>query len=139
VNLTGVWLSLKYEVAHMPAHDGCTIVNLSSIYGLVGAAGTAAYTASKHAVAGLTRTAALDYAQHGIRLNALSPCYIRTPMVESVLNARPELEQWMVERTPLGRIGSPEEIGRVAVWLCSDAASYINGLIMPVDGGLTAQ
>lgn len=139
VNLTGVWLCMKHEIARMLASGGGAVVNLSSIYGVVSASGTAAYTASKHGVAGLTRAAALDYATQGIRVNAISPGYIRTPMVESVLAQKPGLEDWMVERTPLGRIGSPEEIGRVAVWLCSDAASFVNGLVMPVDGGLTAQ
>ncbi len=139
VNLSGVWLSMKYEIAQMLGNDGGAIVNLSSIYGVVAAAGTAAYTASKHAVVGLTRTAALDYAEQGIRVNAISPGYIRTPMVESVIAQRPELEEWMANRTPMGRIGSADEIGHVAVWLCSDAASYVNGMIMPVDGGLTAQ
>jgi NAD(P)-dependent dehydrogenase (short-subunit alcohol dehydrogenase family) len=130
---------MKYEIEQMLGHGGGAIVNLSSIYGVVAAAGTAAYTASKHAVVGLTRTAALDYAEQGIRVNAISPGYIRTPMVESVIAQRPELEQWMASRTPMGRIGSADEIGHVAVWLCSDAASYVNGMIMPVDGGLTAQ
>jgi len=138
VNLTGVWLSMKYEIAHMLAGGGA-IVNLSSIYGLVGASGTAAYTASKHAVAGLTKAAALDYAKQGIRVNAISPGYIRTPMVEAVIQEQPRLEDWMNARTPMGRIGVPDEIGQTAVWLCSDAASFVNGLIMPVDGGLTAK
>lgn len=139
VNLTGTWLCMQQEIPAMLAAGGGAIVNLSSIYGVVGAAGTAAYTASKHGVAGLTKVAALDYAQRGIRVNAISPGYIRTPMVQGVLDQKPELEDWMAARTPLGRIGSPEEIGQVAVWLCSPAASYVNGLIMPVDGGLTAQ
>ena len=139
VNLTGVWLSMKYELAPMLQRDAGAIVNLSSIYGLVGASGTAAYTASKHAVAGLTKTAALDYAKRGIRVNAISPGYVRTKMVESVLAAKPELEDWFVERTPAGTMGTPEEIAEVAVWLCSDAASFVTGLIMPVDGGVVAQ
>lgn len=139
VNLTGTWLCMKHQIGQMLQNDGGAIVNLSSIYGLVGAAGTAAYTASKHGVAGLTKTAAIDYARQGIRVNAISPGYIRTPMVQGVLDVQPELEKWMASRTPMGRIGSPEEIGQVAVWLCSDAAAYVNGLIMPVDGGLTSQ
>ena len=139
VNLTGTWLCMKHQIGQMLHNGGGAIVNLSSIYGLVGAAGTAAYTASKHGVAGLTKTAAIDYARQGIRVNAISPGYIRTPMVQGVLDVQPELEKWMASRTPMGRIGSPEEIGQVAVWLCSDAAAYVNGLIMPVDGGLTSQ
>ena len=139
VNVTGVWMSMKHEITHMLEHGGGAIVNLSSIYGLVAASGTAAYTSSKHAVAGLTKTAALDYAKQGIRVNAISPGYIRTPMVEGVLAKQPKLEDWMNSRTPMGRIGVPHEIGHTAVWLCSGAASFVNGLVMAVDGGLTAQ
>ena len=139
VNLTGVWLCMKQEIARMLEGDGGAIVNLSSIYGLVAAAGTAAYTASKHAVAGLTKTAALDYAKKNIRVNALSPGYTRTPLVEGVISHKPELENWFVERTPLGRMGIPREIAEAGVWLCSDAAAYLNGVILPVDGGVVAQ
>ena len=140
VNLTGVWLSMKEEVARMlEGGRGGAIVNLSSIYGLVAAAGTAAYTASKHAVAGLTRTAALDYARQNIRVNALSPGYTRTAMVEGVIAHKPEIEGWFVDRTPLGRMGTPREIAEAGVWLCSDAASFLTGVILPVDGGVVAQ
>ena len=140
VNLTGVWLCMKEEIARMlEGGRGGAIVNLSSIYGLVAAAGTAAYTASKHAVAGLTKTAALDYAKQGIRVNALGPGYTRTPLVERVISHKPEIEDWFVERTPLGRMGVPREIAEAAVWLCSDAAAYLNGVILPVDGGVVAQ
>ena len=140
VNLTGVWLSMKEEVARMlEGGRGGAIVNLSSIYGLVAAAGTAAYTASKHAVAGLTRTAALDYARQNIRVNALSPGYTRTAMVEGVIAHKPEIEDWFVGRTPLGRMGTPREIAEAGVWLCSDAASFLTGVILPVDGGVVAQ
>ena len=140
VNLTGVWLCMKEEIARMlEGGRGGAIVNLSSIYGLVAAAGTAAYTASKHAVAGLTKTAALDYAKQGIRVNALSPGYTRTPLVERVISHKPEIEDWFIERTPLGRMGIPREIAEAGVWLCSDAAAYLNGVILPVDGGVVAQ
>jgi NAD(P)-dependent dehydrogenase (short-subunit alcohol dehydrogenase family) len=140
VNLTGVWLCMKEEIARMlEGGRGGAIVNLSSIYGLVAAAGTAAYTASKHAVAGLTKTAALDYAKQGIRVNALSPGYTRTPLVEGVISHKPELEDWFVDRTPLGRMGIPREIAEAGVWLCSDAAAYLTGVILPVDGGVVAQ
>ena len=139
VNLTGVWLCMKREIERMLERGGGAIVNLSSIYGLVAAAGTAAYTASKHAVAGLTKTAALDYAKQGIRVNALSPGYTRTAMVEGVIALKPEIEDWFVERTPLGRMGTPREIAEAAVWLCSDAAAFVNGVILPVDGGVVAQ
>lgn len=140
VNLTGVWLCMKEEIARMlEGGRGGAIVNLSSIYGLVAAAGTAAYTASKHAVAGLTKTAALDYAKHDIRVNALSPGYTRTAMVEGVISHKPEIEDWFVARTPLGRMGTPREVAEAAVWLCSDAAAFLSGVILPVDGGLVAQ
>ena len=140
VNLTGVWLSMKHEIARMiEGGGGGAIVNLSSIYGLVAAAGTAAYTASKHAVAGLTKTAALDYAKQNIRVNALSPGYTRTAMVEGVISHKPEIEDWFVERTPLGRMGTPREIAEAGVWLCSDAAAFVSGVILPVDGGVVAQ
>ena len=139
VNLTGVWLCMKREIEPMLQGGGGAIVNLSSIYGLVAAAGTAAYTASKHAVAGLTKTAALDYAKQNIRVNALSPGYTRTAMVEGVVSSKPEIEDWMVGRTPLGRMGTPREIAEAAVWLCSDAAAFVSGVILPVDGGVVAQ
>ena len=138
VNLTGVWLCMKREIQPM-LEGGGAIVNLSSIYGLVAAAGTAAYTASKHAVAGLTKTAALDYAKQKIRVNALSPGYTRTAMVEGVISSKPGIEDWMVERTPLGRMGIPREIAEAGVWLCSDAAAFVSGVILPVDGGVVAQ
>ena len=140
VNLTGVWLCMKEEIARMlEGGRGGAIVNLSSIYGLVAAAGTAAYTASKHAVAGLTKTAALDYAKQNIRVNALSPGYTRTRMVEGVISHKPEIEGWFIERTPLGRMGTPREIAEAGVWLCSDAAAFLTGVILPVDGGVVAQ
>ena len=139
VNVTGVWLCMKQEIARMLEGGGGAIVNLSSIYGLVAAAGTAAYTASKHAVAGLTKTAALDYAKKNIRVNALSPGYTRTALVEGVISHKPEIEDWFVERTPIGRMGTPREIAEAAVWLCSDAASFLTGVVLPVDGGVVAQ
>ena len=139
VNVTGVWLSMKYEIEQMLVRGGGAIVNLSSIYGLVAAAGTAAYTASKHAVAGLTKTAALDYAARNIRVNALSPGYTRTQLVEGVIAANPQIVDWFKERTPLGRMGKPVEIAEAGVWLCSDAASFLTGVILPVDGGVVAQ
>lgn len=139
VNVTGVWLCMKQEIARMLEGGGGAIVNLSSIYGLVAAAGTAAYTASKHAVAGLTKTAALDYAKKNIRVNALSPGYTRTALVEGVISHKPEIEDWFVERTPIGRMGTPREIAEAGVWLCSDAASFLTGVVLPVDGGVVAQ
>ena len=140
VNLTGVWLCMKYEIPQMLQQGGGVIVNTASVAGLVGLAGRSAYVASKHGVVGITRTAALEYAQQGIRVNCVCPGYIRTPMVEYVLqHAGGQMEAQMVAREPIGRLGTPEEIAETVVWLCSDAASFVTGHTMTVDGGYTAQ
>ena len=140
VNLKGVWLCMKYEIIQMLKQGGGTIVNTASIMGLVGSwSGTVAYNASKHGVVGLTKTAALEYAQQGIRVNAVCPGYIRTPLIESALTSSPELEAQIVARHPVGRMGRPEEIAEAVVWLCSDAASFVTGHTMTVDGGYVAQ
>src|SRR4030095_14705982 len=107
---------------------------------LVGLAGRAAYVASKHGVVGITRTAALEYAQQGIRVNCVCPGYIRTPMVAYVLQqAGAQLEKQMEAREPIGRLGTPEEVAETVVWLCSDASSFVTGHTMAVDGGFVAQ
>jgi NAD(P)-dependent dehydrogenase (short-subunit alcohol dehydrogenase family) len=140
VNLTGVWLCMKYEIPQMLRHGGGAIVNTASVAGLVGLAGRSAYVASKHGVVGITRTAALEYAQQGIRVNCVCPGYIRTPMVAYVLqHAGAQMEAQMVAREPIGRLGTPEEIAETVVWLCSDAASFVTGHTMTVDGGFVAQ
>ena len=140
VNLTGVWLCMKYEIPQMLTHGGGAIVNTASVAGLVGLAGRSAYVASKHGVVGITRTAALEYAQQGIRVNCVCPGYIRTPMVEYVLqHAGAQIEAQMVAREPIGRLGTPEEIAETVVWLCSEAASFVTGHTMTVDGGFVAQ
>jgi len=140
VNLTGVWLCMKYEIPQMLQQGGGAIVNTTSVAGLVRLAGRAAYVASKHGVVGITRTAALEYAQQGIRVNCVCPGYIRTPMVAYVLQKEGEqLEQQMVAREPIGRLGTPEEVAETVVWLCSDAASFVTGHTMTVDGGFVAQ
>jgi len=140
VNLTGVWLCMKYEIPQMLRHGGGAIVNTASVAGLVGLAGRSAYVASKHGVVGITRTAALEYAQQGIRVNCVCPGYIRTPMVEYVLqHAGAQTEAQMVAREPIGRLGTPEEIAETVVWLCSDAAAFVTGHTMTVDGGFVAQ
>lgn len=142
INLTGVWLCMKYEIAQMLQQDGGgAIVNTASIMGLVGSwsPGSIAYNASKHGVVGLTKTAALEYAKSGIRVNAVCPGYIRTPMVENTLSQVPEIEKQIVSRHPIGRLGKPEEIAEAVVWLCSDAASFVTGHTMTVDGGYVAQ
>lgn len=137
VNLKGVWLSMKYEVPHMLTRGGA-IVNTSSIAGLVGIKGNAAYGASKHAVAGLTKSAALDYGALGIRVNAVCPGYVQTPMTAQDL-AKPDRLAKFLDREPLGRVAAPEEIAQAVVWLCSDGASFVTGHILAVDGGYVAQ
>jgi NAD(P)-dependent dehydrogenase (short-subunit alcohol dehydrogenase family) len=140
VNLTGVWLCMKYEIPQMLRLGSGAIVNTASVAGLVGLAGRSAYVASKHGVVGITRTAALEYAKEGIRVNCVCPGYIRTPMVEYVLqHAGAQMEAQMVAREPIGRLGTPEEIAETVVWLCSDAASFVTGHTMTVDGGFVAQ
>jgi len=140
INLKGVWLCMKYEITQMLQQGGGTIVNTASIMGLVGSwSGTASYNASKHGVVGLTKTAALEYARSGIRVNAVCPGYIRTPLIEEALTSRPEMEEQIVSRHPVGRMGRPEEIAEAVVWLCSDAASFVTGHTMTVDGGYVAQ
>jgi NAD(P)-dependent dehydrogenase (short-subunit alcohol dehydrogenase family) len=138
VNLTGVWLCMKYEIPQMLHQRGGTIVNTASAAGLVGTRGTSAYVASKHGVVGLTKTAALEYAQQGIRVNCVCPGAIQTPMTERAWSD-PERRARVIASEPVGRIGKPEEIAEAVVWLCSDAASFVTGHTMTVDGGYTAQ
>ncbi len=140
VNLKGVWLCMKYELTQMLQQGGGAIVNTASIMGLVGSwSRSGAYNASKHGVVGLTRTAALEYARSGIRVNAVCPGYIRTPLIEDALSRHPEMEAEIIARHPVGRMGRPEEIAEAVVWLCSEAASFVTGHTMTVDGGYVAQ
>ncbi len=138
INLTGVFLCLKHEIAQMLEQGGGAIVNTASVAGLVGPFG-AAYTAAKHGVVGLTRTAALEYARQGIRVNAICPGPVETPMVEAAFAALPGLEDRWRAISPVGRFAAPAEMATVVAWLCSDAASYVTGIAMPADGGWTAQ
>ena len=139
INLKSVWLCMKYEILQMRKQGGGTIVNTSSIRGLVGSwNGSAAYNASKHGVVGLTKTAALEYAQQGIRVNCVCPGYIQTPMTAQGMND-PEQMARIIAREPIGRVGQPEEVAEAVVWLCSDAASFVTGHTMTVDGGYVAQ
>lgn len=139
INLKGVWLCMKYEIQHMLGHGGGAIVNTASVAGLVGFRYGPAYVASKHGVNGLTKTAALEYAKAGIRVNAVCPGVIRTPMFERGVQKNPGLEERFAAVHPIGRIGQPEEIARAVVWLCSAAASFVTGTQLPVDGGFVAQ
>ncbi len=135
VNLKGVWLCMKHEIAQMLAQGGGAIVNTGSIAGLAGLPTSSAYVAAKHGVVGLTKTAAIEYAEAGIRVNAVCPGYIKTRMTEEVMGRRGAA---ILAQTPLGRMGSPEEIAELVVWLCSERASYVTGSAYNVDGGWMA-
>lgn len=139
VNLKGAWLCMKSEIPRMLAQGGDAIVNMSSITGMVGIAGMPAYCASKHAIIGLTKTAALEYAKSGIRINAICPGSILTPMQDPVIQGDPEIEAQLGATHPIGRMGTAEEIAEGILWLCSDAASFVTGHTLMVDGGYFAQ
>jgi NAD(P)-dependent dehydrogenase (short-subunit alcohol dehydrogenase family) len=138
VNLKGVWLCLKYELPQMVKQGAGAIVNTSSGAGIAGAQGWSAYCAAKHGVVGLTRCAALEYARAGVRVNALCPGPIDSPMGKRIAANNPGYKDLLIAHTPNGRLGRPEEVAEAAVWLCSDAASLVNGSILPVDGGIVA-
>ena len=135
VNLKGVWLCMRHELPQMQAQGGGAIVNTGSIAGLVGLPNSSAYVAAKHGVVGLTKTAALEYAEANIRVNAVCPGYIRTPMTEPSMQLRGAA---ILAQTPLKRMGNPEEIAEMVVWLCSERASYVSGAAYNVDGGWMA-
>jgi NAD(P)-dependent dehydrogenase (short-subunit alcohol dehydrogenase family) len=137
VNLKGVFLSMKYEVPHLLKQPGSAIVNISSIAGLVGGVGGVAYHASKHGVIGLTRTVALEYATKGLRVNAVCPAVIRTPMADRFFQGVPS--DAIDSFHPMGRTGTPEEAAAAVLYLCSPQSSFITGIVLPVDGGLTAR
>jgi NAD(P)-dependent dehydrogenase (short-subunit alcohol dehydrogenase family) len=139
VNLKGVWLCMQQEIPPMLAQGGGAIVNTASIMGLVSTPGAGAYAASKHGVIGLTKSFALAYAAQGIRVNAICPGYIDTPMVRAPMTLVPDLEQQVVGRHPVGRLGTADEIAAAVIWLCSDAASFVTGHAMVADGGYIAQ
>ena len=138
VMLTGVFLGMKYEIPAMLARGGGAIVNTSSVAGLTGYPGQSGYIAAKHGVIGLTRTVALEYATQGIRVNAICPGTARTPMVAAALEHSPEIAEHLVGLLPIGRVAEPSEIAEAAVWLCTDAASFVLGTAFSVDGGYTA-
>lgn len=136
VNLTGIMLCMKYQVGHMLAHGGGSIVNTSSSAGAVGFANAIAYVASKHGVVGLTRAAAMDVAAKGIRINALLPGSVETPMLEGAFND-PPLRAYIERSHPIGRMGKPFEIAETVAWLLSDASSFTTGAALHIDGGFT--
>ena len=139
INVKGVWMSMKYEIRQMLKTGGGSIVNNSSVGGLVGFAGVSIYSASKHAVMGLTRSAALEYSALGVRVNAVNPAVIRTPMAEGLAKMRKGKPDDFAAMHPIGRIGEPEEVAEAVLWLCSDKASFVTGTATCVDGGFTIQ
>ncbi|MDX6766487.1 MAG: glucose 1-dehydrogenase [Candidatus Methylacidiphilales bacterium] len=141
VNLKGTWLCMREQINQMLKQGAGSIVNISSVLGLVALPGYPAYAASKHGIVGLTKAAALEYAQAGIRVNALCPGAVQTPLMDRMIRDNPGLitEELFVQQEPIGRVARPEEIAAAAVWLCSDAASFVTGVALPVDGGVVAR
>jgi len=139
INLRGVFLCMKYEIPLLLKQGGGAIVNTSSGAGVKGFKGQAAYAAAKHGVIGLTKSAALDYAQSNIRINAVCPGIIATPMMQRFTGGTPEGEQRVIAQEPVGRMGMPEEIAAAVVWLCSEPAAFVIGHAMVIDGGQTVQ
>lgn len=139
INLKGVWLCMRDQIEQMLSQGGGgSVVNTASVAGLVGSRGGCAYVASKHGVVGLTKTAALEFARKGVRVNAVCPGVIETPMVERMMEST-KLDRDVFERQePIGRLGQPQEIGEAVAWLLSDASSFVTGVAMPVDGGFVA-
>lgn len=139
INLRGVWLCMKYQIPEMLKNGGGSIVNCSSIAGMVGFVGIPAYCASKHGVIGLTQAAALEFADKKIRVNAICPGVIQTPMVERFTHGEAQALKELSAGEPVGRMGKPEEIAQVALWLCSDASSFVTGHPLVADGGWLAR
>ena len=139
INLRAIWWCMKHEIPAMLRNGGGTIVNTSSVAGLVGVAGLPAYVASKHAVIGVTKNAALEFSDRNIRVNAVCPGIVRTPMIDRVSQGSADAEKAMLGNAPMGRMASAEEIAEAALWLCSDRSSYVTGHALVVDGGWTAR
>jgi NAD(P)-dependent dehydrogenase (short-subunit alcohol dehydrogenase family) len=137
INLIGVFLCMKYQIPEMLKQGGGVIINMASILGRVGFANSSAYVAAKHGVMGLTKSAALEYSAQGIRVLAVGPAFIRTPMIEEGLP--PEALDFLVTQHPIGRLGRPEEVADVVVFLCSDGASFMSGSSIMVDGAYIAR
>jgi NAD(P)-dependent dehydrogenase (short-subunit alcohol dehydrogenase family) len=138
INLRGVWSCMKYELLQMRKQGSGAIVNCSSIGGLIGLPGRAVYHASKHGVIGLTRSAALEYGARGIRINAVCPGTIETPMVTEMLAKEPDAMREIMRDQPIGRLGRPEEIASAVLWLCGPGSTFVIGHALAVDGGFTA-
>lgn len=138
VNVKGTWLCMKYQIRQMLKQGGGSIVNTASVAGLVGAPTQPIYSASKHAVVGMTKTAAAEYARDGIRINSVCPGVVNTPMMARALEREPLREKKLRNVHPLGRFGEPGEIAQAAMWLCSEQSSFVTGHQLAVDGGLTA-
>ncbi len=138
INMRGVWNCMKHELRQMREQKSGAIVNCSSIGGIIGLPGRATYHATKHGVIGLTKSAALEYAARGIRINAICPGTINTPMVAKMLAEEPESMREILKEQPIGRLGQPEEIASAVLWLCSSGASFVIGHALVVDGGFTA-
>lgn len=138
VNLKGVWLCMKYEIPEMLKQGKGAIVNCASVAALIGFPALPAYVASKHGVAGITKTAALENARQNIRINAVCPGVIQTPMIDRVTGKDKEIKKKYIDMEPVGRLGRAEEVANTVIWLCSDDASFVTGICMPVDGGWIA-
>ncbi|MBK7719086.1 MAG: SDR family oxidoreductase [Simplicispira sp.] len=138
INLSGVFYGMKYQLPAMLKNGGGAIVNMASILGAVGFAGAPAYTAAKHGVVGLTQAAALEYSAQGVRINAVGPGFIHTPMI-SALEDNQAVNDMLVAAHPIGRLGRAEEVAELVLWLSSDKASFVTGSYYPVDGGYLAR
>jgi NAD(P)-dependent dehydrogenase (short-subunit alcohol dehydrogenase family) len=138
INLSGVFYGMKYAIPAMLKSGGGSIINIASILGQVGFATAPAYVAAKHGVLGLTKNAALEYSAQGVRINAVGPGFIRTPMIEQ-LEEDEATNQMLISMHPIGRLGEPEEVAELVVWLASDKASFVTGAYYPVDGGYLAR
>jgi NAD(P)-dependent dehydrogenase (short-subunit alcohol dehydrogenase family) len=140
INLKGQWLCMKYQIPVMLQNKGGSIVNVASILGTVGFANAPAYVASKHGLVGLTKAAALEYSAKGIRVNAIAPAFIETPMLEQAgLTTDPEMKKMLVGLHPIGRLGKPREVADAIVWMASEEASFVTGHTLLVDGGYISQ
>lgn len=138
VNLRGVFLCMKHQLAHMEASGGGVIVNIASIMGLIGSPQIVQYTAAKHGVVGMTKSAAAEYATQNIRVNAVCPGAVKTPLVQNVLDTTPEVLAPLINNIPAKRMAEPGEVGELCAWLCSDRAGYMNGAALPLDGAYVA-